>query len=70
MSKTRVWGTLATLGLFVAVAVFPNVVQALTSKNTSRKPAACGFRNTGVLIADGGDPVPGPSPIPWPKQPD
>lgn len=69
MSKLRVRGTLVMLVLFTAVAVFPTVVQALASKRASCKAAACEFRNTGVLIADGTDPVPGPSPIPWPKQP-
>jgi hypothetical protein len=67
MSKLRVPGTLVTLVLFAAVAVFPTVVQVLSSKKASRKPAAGEFRSTGVLVADGGDPVPGPSPIPWPK---
>ena len=69
MSKLRVRGTLVTLFLFTAVAVFPTVVQALPSKKASRKAAGCEFRDAGVLIADGGDPLPGPSPIPWPKQP-
>jgi len=67
MSKLRVRGTLVTLVLFAAVAVFPTVVQALSSKKASRKAAASELRSTGVLVADGGDPVPGPSPIPWPK---
>jgi hypothetical protein len=69
MAKLRVRGTLVTLFFFAAVAAFPTVVQALTSKKASRKAAACAFRGTGTLVADGGDPVPGPSPIPWPKQP-
>lgn len=67
MLKLRVRGTLVTLVLFAAVAVFPTVVQALSSKKASRTTAAGEFRATGVLVADGGDPVPGPSPIPWPK---
>jgi len=67
MSKLRVRGTLVTLVFFAAVAVFPSVVQALSSKKASSNAAAGEFRETGVLIADGGDPVPGPSPIPWPK---
>jgi hypothetical protein len=69
MSKPRVRGTLVTLSIFAAVAVFPNVVQALTSTKGMHKAAAGEFRDTGVQMADGGDPVPGPSPIPWPKQP-
>ena len=69
MSKLRVRGTLVMLVLLTAVAVFPTVVQTLASKKASRKAAAGEFRNTGVVIADGGDPLPGPSPIPWPKQP-
>ena len=68
MSKLRVRGTLVTLVLFAAVAVFPTVVQALSSKKVSGKSAACEFRDTGMLKADGGDPVPGPSPIPWPSE--
>jgi hypothetical protein len=67
MSKLRVRGTLVTLVLFAAVAVFPTVVQALKSKQASSKAAAGELRSTGVLVADGGDPVPGPSPIPWPS---
>ena len=67
MSKLSVRGTLVTLVLFAAVAVFPTVVQALSSKKASRNAAAGAFRATGVLVADGGDPVPGPSPIPWPR---
>lgn len=69
MSKVRVRGTLVTLVLFAAAAVFPTVVQAPWSKKASYKEAACEFRNTGMLMADGGDPVPPPpSPIPWPWQ--
>ena len=69
MSKLRVRGTLVALVLFAAVAVFPSVVQARRSDQAGRKAAAREFRNTGVLTADGTDPLPGPSPIPWPKQP-
>ncbi|HKW32192.1 MAG TPA: hypothetical protein VJN92_04255 [Candidatus Acidoferrum sp.] len=69
MSKMRVRGTLVTLVFLAAVAVFPSVGEGLRSQQTSRKAAACEFRDTGMLVADGGDPVPGPSPIPWPKQP-
>ena len=68
MSKLRVRGTLYMLVLFTAVAVFPTVVKGLTSKNDSRKAGAGEFRNTGVLIADGGDPVPDPLPLPRPWQ--
>lgn len=69
MSKVRVQGTLVTLVLFAAVAVFPTILQSPVSKKASCKAAACESRSTGVLVADGGDPLPGPSPIPWPKQP-
>jgi ferric-dicitrate binding protein FerR (iron transport regulator) len=65
MSKPRVRGTLVTLFFFAAVAVFPSVVQALTSTKATHKTAAGEFRDTGVLMADGGDPVPVPNPIPW-----
>lgn len=69
MSKLRVWGTLVTLILFTAVAVFPTVVQPLASKKASSQAAPGEFRNTGVLTADGGDPYPRPpNPIPWPTQ--
>ena len=68
MSKLRVGGTVVTLVLFAAVAVFPTVVQALGSKQSNRK-AACGSVSTGVLIADGGDPWPRPpKPVPWQNQ--
>ena len=65
MLKLRVRGTLVTLVLFAAVAVFPTVVQALSSKKASRSTAAGEFRTAGVQVADGGDPVPVPIPIPW-----
>ena len=65
MSKLRVWGTLVTLVLFAAVALFPTVVQALASKKANCRPAATGFRSGDVLMADGTDPVPPPPPIPW-----
>ena len=67
MSKLRVRGTLVTLVLFAAVAVFPTIVEALSSKKASGKAATCESRGASVLVADGTDPVPGPSPIPWPK---
>ena len=69
MSKLRVRGTLVTLILFIAVAVFPDVVQALGSKQPNCQTAICGVRSTGVLIADGGDPWPPPRPVPLPNQP-
>lgn len=65
MSKVRVWGTLVTLVFFAAVAVFPSVVKAPSSKKGAQSVAASGSQGAVVLIADGGDPVPGPSPIPW-----
>ena len=68
MSKLRARGTLVTLVLFAAVAVFPNVVQAQGSKKASRKAAAREFKDRGVLVADGGDPVPVPTPIPRSSQ--
>lgn len=69
MSKLRVWGTLVTLVLFAAVAVFPHVVEPLSSKKGSCQAAPCAFKDRGVLIADGGDPVPPPPrPVPWPSQ--
>ena len=64
MTKLRVRGTFVTLVLFAAVAVFPTVVQALGSKKASGQAATCVSRSTGVLIADGGDPLPNPIPIP------
>jgi len=67
MSKLRVRGTLVALVLFAAVAVFPTVVQALSSKKASRHAAAGEFNATGVLAADGTDPWPPPLPIPRPS---
>jgi len=67
MSKRRIRGTFFALFFFAAVAVFSSVVQAPPSTKASRKAAACEFRDTGVLMADGTDPV--PNPMPWPKQP-
>ena len=65
MSKMRVRGTLVALFFFAAVAVFPSMLQALTSNQAGHKAAACESKGTGVLVADGGDPVPRP-PIPNP----
>jgi len=68
MSKLRVRGTLVALVLFTAVAVFPSVVQALTSKKATHRATADKFSGTGALMADGGDPWPipnPPNPIPW-----
>jgi len=67
MSKLRVRGTLVTLVLFAAVAVFPSVLQPLTSTKTAYKATAGDFRDTRALMADGGDPWPVPPPIPWPS---
>lgn len=69
MLKLRVRGTLVTLVLLAAVAVFSHVVQALGAKQPNCKAAARGFRSTSVLMADGTDPwPPPPSPIPRPNQ--
>jgi hypothetical protein len=69
MSKLRVRGTLVTLVLLAAVAVFPHVVQAPRAKQPNCEAATCGARNTGVLMADGTDPwPPPPRPIPWSNQ--
>lgn len=69
MSKLRVWGTLVTSVLFAAVAVFPNIGQALSSNQASLKAVAHESGNTGVLVVDGGDPFPPPpNPVPWPTQ--
>jgi len=67
MSKLRVRGTLVTLVLFAAVAIFANLALVPASKKASHKATACDFRDTGVLIADGTDPWPPPPPIPWPS---
>ena len=69
MSKLRVRGTLVTLVLSAAVAVFPNVLQSPASKKVSRTAVAREFRSAGALVADGGDPYPPPpTPIPRPTQ--
>lgn len=68
MSKLKVRGTLVTLVLFAAVAVFPTVVPAPASKKISRQAAALEFRSMGVLMADGTDPLPNPIPLPRPPQ--
>ena len=65
MSKLTVRAV--TLLFFAAVAVFPTIVQAMTSNKAGRKANTRAFRDTSVLMADGSDPV--PNPIPWPKQP-
>lgn len=65
MSKVRVWGTLVTLVFFAAVAVFPSVAQTSSSKKSAHNVIASGSQGAVVLIADGGDPVPPPSPFPW-----
>ena len=67
MSKVRVWGTLVTLVFFAAVAVLPSVVQTSSSKKSAHNVVASRSQGAAVLIADGGDPVPPPSPFPWPS---
>lgn len=67
MSKVRVCGTFVTLVFFAAVAVFPSVAQTPLSKKGKHNLVANGSQGAAVLIADGGDPVPPPSPFPWPS---
>ena len=68
MSKLEIRGVLSVFVLFIAVAVFSSVVQ-VRSRNVERQclPASQS-KGAGILIADGGDPVPPPSPLPWPKK--
>jgi hypothetical protein len=65
MSKLEIRGVLSALVLFTAVAVFSSVVQS-RSRNVERHSLpASQSQGAGILIADGGDPVPPPSPLPW-----
>lgn len=67
MSKLEIRGALSALVLFTAVAVFSSVVQT-RSRNVERHSLPVSqSQSAGMLIADGGDPVPPPSPLPRPK---
>lgn len=64
MSKIKVLFILCMVVLFAAVAVFPNLGHA-GSFQGSQLNVASHATSIEVLIADGGDPVPPPRPLPW-----
>ncbi len=65
MSRRRIRGAFFALLFLAAVAVFPAVVQAPKSTKANHKVIAVDSWDPGALLADGGDPVPAPKPIPW-----
>ncbi len=67
MSKLEIRGVLSAFVLFTAVAVFSSVVQVRSRNAEKHSLPASQSRGAGMLIADGGDPVPPPSPFPWPR---
>lgn len=68
MSKLKIRGALSALVLFTAVAVFSSVVQVRSGNVERHSLPASQSAGAAILIADGGDPVPPPSPLPWPKK--
>ena len=65
MSKPNIRGALYTLVLFAAVAVFARTGQVPSLNVEQQNPPASECKSAGILIADGGDPVPRPMPLPW-----
>jgi hypothetical protein len=63
MSKLKVLFILCMVVLFAVVAVFPNLGHARAFPG-SRLNGASHVTSIEVLIADGGDPVPPPMPLP------
>jgi hypothetical protein len=64
MSKTKVSFLLSLAVLLAVVAVFSGVVQVpFWSAGQNSLPAM--HPSVGILTADGGDPQPKPTPLPW-----
>jgi len=64
MSKLKVLSILCMVILFAVVAVFPNLGNAGSFEGSKLNGASPSATSIGVLIADGGDPVPPPMPLP------
>ena len=64
MSKLKVLSILCMVILFAVVAVFPNLGNAGSFEGSKLNGASPSGTSIGVLIADGGDPVPPPMPLP------
>jgi len=69
MSKLEIRGILSAFVLFTAMALFSSVVQTRSLNVEKHSLPASQSQGAGILIADGTDPVPPPSPLPWLKTP-
>jgi hypothetical protein len=64
MSKMKVSLILSLAVLLAVVAVFSGVVQVPFLSAGKNNPPAM-HQSVGILTADGGDPQPKPTPLPW-----
>lgn len=65
MSKMKVSFVLSLVVLLAAVAVFSGMVQVPFLSAGQNSLPAMHQQNAGILTADGGDPQPKPTPLPW-----
>lgn len=64
MSKSKVSFILSLVVLLAAVAVFSGMVQ-VPFLSAGQNTPSMHHQNAGILTADGGDPQPKPTPLPW-----
>ena len=65
MSKLKVLFVLCTVVLFAVVAVFPNLGHAGSFQGGRLNGASLSATPIEILTADGTDPQPPPTPLPW-----
>jgi hypothetical protein len=65
MTKLRIQGAFQRLILAASVAAFCMVALAPALSHARNSAPATQPSGTAILMADGGDPVPPPVPVPW-----
>jgi hypothetical protein len=65
MTKLRIQDAFPRLILSAAVAVFCTVMLVGSPREAKHSVTATQPNGTVILMADGGDPVPPPVPLPW-----
>lgn len=65
MSKSKVSVVLSSVVLFAAVAVFSGVVHVSFMSSGKNNIPVTLHKASGILTADGTDPQPKPTPLPW-----